>query len=76
MKTGMNPRFHVLFVIGCVLVVAVPAFAYGDPTGGALFQILTPILAMIWGVWLIVANSVREHVSNLLRKWRGEKGEE
>lgn len=74
MKGSMNPCFRVLLIIACVFV-AVPAFAYGDPTGGTLFQILTPVLAMIWGVWLIVANSVRERVSNLLHKWRGKKRE-
>jgi hypothetical protein len=50
---------------------ASPRYAYGDPGGGALFQILMPVLAAIWGMWLIFPNNIRRRASNLLRKLRG-----
>jgi hypothetical protein len=62
----------VIFVF-LILMVALPAYAYGDPTGGMLFQILTPILAMIWGLWMILANSIRRGTANFIRKFRKVK---
>jgi hypothetical protein len=56
-----------------MLMVALPVYAYGDPTGGMLFQILTPILAMIWGLWMILANNIRRGTANLIRKFRNVK---
>jgi hypothetical protein len=55
-----------------VFLGVLPCYAYGDPSGGALFQILMPVLAAVWGVWLIFANSIRRRGANLLRKWRGQ----
>ena len=64
-----------LIFLGLILLLCLPlpAYAYGDPTGGALFQILGPILALAWGAWMIFANGVRRRVSNLIHKLRGTK---
>lgn len=53
------------------LVATSPAYAYGDPSGGTLFQVLMPLLATIWGVWLILAGTIRRNLSKLLNKLRG-----
>lgn len=45
-----------------------PAFAYGDPSGGYFFQILTPFLAMLWGFWFIFAGAIRKGFRSLLRR--------
>src|SRR4030095_5346833 len=63
----------VLVVAFVVIVLPLPLFAYGDPTGGALFQILGPLLAVLWGAWMIFANGVRKRVGNLVRRLRGVK---
>ena len=51
-------------------IFLIPAFAiaYGDPSGGLLFQLLTPLLAVLWGGWLILAGRVRKGMSKLLRR--------
>ena len=59
----------------CLLLVA-HAHAYGDPTGGMLFRTLTPMLALLWGVWMIVANVIRRWVTNVARKVRGDEPDE
>lgn len=64
----MKMRF--LPVILIALLVAMPAYAYGDPTGGMLFQMLTPLLAMLWGLWMIFANSIRRGAASFVRKFR------
>ncbi len=50
----------------------VPArlFAYGDPSGGYLFQILTPLAAMLWGAWLIFAGAIRRRLEKIFRRTR------
>jgi hypothetical protein len=63
-------KTRLLIFVLLMLIVALPAYAYGDPTGGMLFQMLTPILAMIWGLWMIFANSVRRSTAKLVRKFR------
>ena len=63
----------VLVVTFGVIVLPLPLYAYGDPTGGALFQILGPLLAVLWGAWMIFANGVRKRVGNLVRRFRGVK---
>lgn len=66
----MNARFLVsVFLV--FLLFALPAYAYGDPTGGMLFRTLGPMLAMLWGLWLILANSIRRRIADLVRKFRG-----
>jgi len=59
----------VLLLLGTLLVV--PAYAYADPTGGALFQILMPTLAAIWGIWLVLANRIRQRFRKFMQRLRG-----
>jgi len=66
-------KTRLLIFVFLMLMIALPAYAYGDPTGGMLFQILTPILAMIWGLWMILANSIRRGTANFIRKFRNVK---
>jgi len=63
-------RYLTLGVVVCVLLV-IPAHAYGDPTGGVLFRSLAPMLALLWGMWMILANTVRRWAANVVRKLRG-----
>jgi hypothetical protein len=53
------------------MLVGLPAYAYADPSGGAFFQVLMPMLAAIWAMWLIFANRVRRTISVILQKLRG-----
>jgi hypothetical protein len=62
-----------LFVLVTFCCTALPANAYGDPTGGALFQTLGPLLALVWGLWMILANSIRTRLTNLKRRLRGSR---
>jgi hypothetical protein len=55
----------------CALALPLPAFAYGDPSGGALFQILAPILALIWGAWMIFANKIYLFGKKIIHRLRG-----
>jgi len=64
-------RSIVLVVMLFMLIGALPAYAYGDPSGGTLFQILMPLLAAMWATWLIFANRVRRTVVDFIRKFRG-----
>src|ERR1700722_8486610 len=50
---GMNRRHLVVVIILFFLLAAIPANAYGDPSGGTLFQVLMPALAGFWAVWMI-----------------------
>ena len=62
-----------VMIIGSFFLLLGPsAYAYADPSGGALFQILMPMLAAIWGMWLIFANSMRRRLSKLVAKLRGK----
>jgi hypothetical protein len=60
-----------LFVI-LTLLLAAPAraFAYGDPSGGYLFQVLTPLAAMLWGGWLIFAGAIRKKLGKIFHRTR------
>lgn len=42
------------------------AYIYADPSGGVLFQILMPILAALWGAWLIFAARIANAVKRIL----------
>lgn len=64
-----------LLVVG-VALCALPAHAYGDPSGGAIFQILMPTLAAIWAMWMILATRIRKAVAAVYRKLRGFEAEE
>jgi len=63
-------RSHYVATLVLFLLLGVPAYAYADPSGGTLFQILMPMLAAIWGIWMIFANKLLRGVGSLLRKLR------
>jgi hypothetical protein len=71
----MPRRRAVLFTIPFFLL-GIPAYAYGDPTGGTLFSVLLPMLAAVWAMFLIFANRIRRGISGLFGKLRGSKPEE
>ena len=62
--------------VGIIILVGVPAYGYGDPSGGTLFQILMPTLAAIWAMWVILAHRVRRAIGSIFRKWRETEPEE
>lgn len=64
-----------LALVVCLLLVN-PAHAYGDPTGGVLFRSLAPMLALLWGVWMILANTIRRWIYNVARRLRGVEPDE
>lgn len=55
-----------------VLRLSAHAIAYGDPSGGMLFQVLTPLAAVLWGGWLILAGGVRKRLGKVIRKFRSD----
>ena len=69
-------RLNILLPVTLLMLVGIPAYAYGDPSGGTLFQILMPTLAAIWAMWMIFANHVRQGVRNLVRKLKGSESAE
>jgi hypothetical protein len=71
----MSRRRVVLFTIPFFLL-GIPAYAYGDPTGGTLFQVLLPMVAAVWAMFLIFANRIRRGISGLFGKLRGVKPKE
>jgi hypothetical protein len=64
-------RLKISVLVVLCMLVGIPAYAYGDPSGGALFQVLMPMLAALWATWMIFANQVRRTVGNFWRKLRG-----
>jgi hypothetical protein len=58
-------------IAALICLPTIPSYAYGDPTGGTLFQLLLPALATIWGMWLIFANKIRRGLRMMFRKMRG-----
>ena len=71
----MSRRNVMLFTIPFFLV-GIPAYAYGDPTGGTLFSVLLPMLAAVWAMFLLFANRIRRGISGLFAKLRGPKPQE
>ena len=71
----MMRRQAVLFAVPFFLL-GIPAYAYGDPTGGTLFSVLLPMLAAVWAMFLIFANRIRRGISGLFGKLRRSKPEE
>jgi hypothetical protein len=69
-------RKKIALIVALLMLVGVPAYAYADPTGGTLFQVLMPMLAAIWATWMILANRVRRGVAGLMRKLRGPERDE
>jgi len=71
----MHRRRVVVFVT-LFMLLGVPAYAYADPSGGTLFQILMPMLAAIWATWMIFANRVRRSFAGCWRKLWGSEPDE
>jgi hypothetical protein len=71
----VHRRQTILFVT-LFMLLGLPAYAYGDPSGGTLFQILMPMLAALWAMWMIFANRVRRTVGGFVRKLRGSEPNE
>jgi len=69
-------RRHVILCTIPFFLLGIPAYAYGDPTGGTLFSVLLPMLAAVWAMFLIFANRIRRGISGLLGKLRGSKSQE
>jgi hypothetical protein len=69
-------RSDLAVVVMLFLLTAVPAHAYGDPSGGTLFQVLMPLLAGLWATWMIFASRVRRGLSLFYRKVRRTEPEE
>jgi hypothetical protein len=69
-------RCQIAFFATAFFLLGVPAYAYGDPTGGTLFQVLLPMLAAVWAMFLIFANRIRRAIRGLLAKLRGSKPEQ
>jgi hypothetical protein len=68
-------RLDVMVVVTLFLLAGIPAHAYGDPSGGTLFQVLMPALAALWGMWMIFANRARKGLSHLYHWLRGTEPE-
>ncbi len=68
-------RVSIVVPVTLFMLIGIPAYAYADPTGGALFQVLMPTLAALWGFWLIFANKLRRGLGAALRKLRGKDPE-
>jgi hypothetical protein len=71
MPRNRTVQLSLVFFVLIFLAVPLPAFAYGDPSGGLLFQTLTPLLAILWGAWMIFANRVRKGVRRAILRIRG-----
>ncbi len=69
-------RLSLILLVISFFAVGTPAYAYVDPSGGTLFQMLLPMLAAIWGMWMIFANRLRRTVAGFVRRLRGAEVEE
>lgn len=61
-------RYLLVVVVLAFMLLGVPCYAYADPSGGVLFQILMPVLAVVWGAWMVFANKLRRLMASLMRK--------
>jgi hypothetical protein len=71
-NTKMRLSQVVLFTT-LFFLLGVPAYAYGDPTGGSLLPFLFSMLAAIWAMFLIFASRIRRAVSGFMARLRGSK---
>jgi len=69
-------RAHIIFFVSLFFLLGMPAYAYGDPTGGSLLPFLFSVLAALWAMFLIFAGRIRRAVGNFMAKLRGSKPEE
>jgi hypothetical protein len=76
---GYNTSMHrsqIVFFITLFFLLGIPAYAYGDPTGGSLLPFLFSMLAAIWAMFLIFASRIRRWVAGFMAKVRGSKPDE
>ena len=71
MRQSQIALFVTLFFL-----LGVPAFAYGDPTGGSLLPFLFSMLAAVWAMFLIFAGRIRRAVAGFMARLRGSKPQE
>lgn len=69
-------RGHIVFFVTLFFLLGVPAYAYGDPTGGTFLPFLLSMLAAFWAMFLIFANRIRRAVAGFMAKLRGSKPNE
>jgi len=69
-------RTNLAILVVLIVLTGLPAYAYADPSGGTLFQVLMPMLAALWATWMIFANRIRNAFTSLYRKLRGIEAEE
>lgn len=69
-------RHRIMAILLLFLAASLPAHAYGDPSGGAIFQVLMPMLAAIWATWMIFANRVRTWLIGVYKRIRGMETDE
>ncbi|PYX29612.1 MAG: hypothetical protein DMG77_12030 [Acidobacteria bacterium] len=69
-------RSQVVLFTTLFFLLGVPAYAYGDPTGGSLLPFLFSMLAAIWAMFLIFASRIRRGVAGFMAKLRGSKPDE
>ncbi len=66
-------RGQIVFFVTLFFLLGMPAYAYGDPTGGSFLQIVLPALAAFWAFFLIFANRIRKAVTGFVHKLSGSK---
>ena len=65
---SLKPRLIHSSLLLVVLLTPLPALAYIDPnTGGMIFQILAPILAMVTSAWLFLKDRIKATFYRLKR---------
>ena len=69
-------RRHIVFFVTLFFLLGVPAYAYADPTSVSFLQILFPMLAAVWAMFLIFAKRIRTAVAGFVRKLSGSKTDE
>lgn len=72
MHSVSRHRRPALPTLACLLALPTPALAYIDPnTGGLIFQLLAPLIAMIASAWLLARDFIRTQFTRLWRWVRG-----
>jgi hypothetical protein len=74
-NTSMR-RGHIIFFVTLFFLLGIPAHAYADPTSVSFLQILFPMLAAAWAVFLVFAKRIRTAVATFARKlWPSKPNE-
>ncbi|MGA8868474.1 MAG: hypothetical protein WB510_15980 [Candidatus Sulfotelmatobacter sp.] len=69
-------RGQIVFFVTLFFLLGVPAYAYADPTSISFLQILFPMLAAVWAMFLIFAKRIRTAVTGFVRRLSGSKPDE